>query len=74
MDADGLLARGDRDEVANWHGYGAEVLAVADGVVAATRDDLTESRTLSGRPRPPLEESEGNFIVLDLGDGRYAFY
>lgn len=74
LDSAGLVARGDRDVVANWHGYGAEVLAVADGVVAATRDHLPESGTLSGRPRVPLEESEGNFIVLDLGDGRYAFY
>lgn len=74
LDSAGLVARGDRDEVANWHGYGAEVLAVADGVIAATRDHLPESRTLSGRPRVPLEESEGNSIVLDLGDGRFAFY
>lgn len=74
LDSAGRVARGDRDEVANWYGYGAEVLAVADGVIAATRDHLPESRTLSGRPRVPLEESEGNSIVLDLGDGRYAFY
>lgn len=74
MDSAGLLAHGDRDEVVNWYGYGAEVLAVADGIVAATRNHLAESATVSGRPRVPLEESQGNFIVLALGDGRYAFY
>ncbi len=74
MNPDGLLTRGDRDRVENWYGYGAEVLAVADGVVEATRVHLRESATLSDRPRTSLDESDGNFIVLNLEDGRYAFY
>ncbi|MGH7482452.1 MAG: M23 family metallopeptidase [Longimicrobiales bacterium] len=74
LDAEGHLARGDDDVVANWHGYEADVLAVADGIVAATRDDVPESATFSDRLKHPPEEAEGNFISLDLGDGRYAFY
>lgn len=74
LDAEGRLARSERDRVADWYGYGAEVLAVADAVVVATRDDVPESPTISGYTRPSLRDATGNYIALDIGDGRYAFY
>lgn len=74
LDDDGRRARGDKDRIANWHGYGAEVLAVADGVVAAARDDVAESPTLSEHPRHPLTDATGNYVALEIGDGRYVFY
>ncbi|MGH9382189.1 MAG: M23 family metallopeptidase [Thermoanaerobaculia bacterium] len=74
LDADGRRADGDQDQVANWYGYGADVLAVADGVVVAARDDVAESATLSDHPRHPLEDATGNYVTLDLGGGRYAAY
>lgn len=74
LDAGGQQADGDPDVVANWYGDGAEVLAVADAVVAAVRDDVAESETLSGHPDHPLEDATGNYVVLDLGGERYAFY
>src|SRR5690606_16434230 len=74
LDADGRHAQGDPEIVANWHAYGTEVLAVADAVVAAVRDDVEESETLSAHPDLPLEDGSGNYVVLDLGGNRYAFY
>lgn len=74
LDPEGRRARGNDDEVRNWHGYAADVLAVGDGVVAATRDDVPESPTLSGHPSHPLEDATGNYVALDLGHGRIAFY
>jgi len=74
VDAGGRVARGDRDRVENWLGYGAEVLAVADAKVVAVRDDFPESATMSAHRNPPPEEATGNYIVLDIGNGRYAFY
>lgn len=74
LDADGRRADGDQDEVANWYGYGVDVLAVADGVVVAARDDVAESATLSDHPQHPLEDATGNYVTLDLGGGRYAAY
>lgn len=71
VDAQGHLARGDKDVVKHWYGYGASVLAVADGVIVATRANMPESATMSGA-HP--ETDAGNYIVLDLGQGRYAFY
>lgn len=74
VDEDGKVARGDDSKVANWYGYGAEVLAVADSIVADTRDGVPESPSLAGAPANTLENASGNYVVLDLGQGRYAFY
>lgn len=71
VDRDGHFARGDNDKVSNWYDYGADVLAVADGVVAGLRADLPESATLSGA-NPKTDA--GNYIALDIGNGRYALY
>lgn len=55
---------------ANWNGAGSEVLAVADGTVAGARDDTPDAT-----PKPvPLEHASGNYVALDLGGGRIAFY
>jgi murein DD-endopeptidase len=76
LENDGTGAREDKSQVANWHGYGAEVLAVADGVVAEASDDIVEAPSPSSGSRAPipLENVSGNFVCLDLGGGRYAFY
>ncbi|MBM0105943.1 M23 family metallopeptidase [Steroidobacter sp. S1-65] len=72
---DATRARGDVNSIRNWHGYGAEVLAVADGVIAEAVDDMTEGATLSEATGPlALENASGNYVTLDLGGGRYAFY
>jgi murein DD-endopeptidase len=74
LDNDGHKARGDDDRVDTWYGHGADVLAVADGVIAATRDDVAESASIAGHPRNALEDATGNYVALDLGHGRFAFY
>ena len=72
---DASRARGDVAKIGNWHGYGAEVLAVADSVVADAADDMTEAPELGTSSGPlPLENHSGNYVTLDLGGGRYAFY
>jgi hypothetical protein len=74
VDAEGRTARGDADQVANWYGYGADVLAVADAVVVEAFDDLPESATLSGYRYDPRDAAAGAYVTLDLGDGSYIFY
>lgn len=71
---DGHHAHGDDANISNWLGYGSEVLAVADATVAAAVDDLTESPTISENGPVALENVSGNYVTLDLGGGRYAFY
>jgi murein DD-endopeptidase len=74
IDEEGRFAAGDLDRTASWLGYGAEVLAAADGVVAATRDDLGESDTVSGHPEHSLTDAAGNYVSIDVGNGRFVFY
>lgn len=72
---DATRARGDSASIVNWHGYGAEVLAVADGTIIDAADDMTEGATLSAATGPlALENASGNYVTLDLGGQRYAFY
>lgn len=74
LDAQGRTAAGDADLVGNAYGYGAEVLAVADATVAAVRDDVAETARVSEHGKQALGDATGNYLALDLGDGRYAFY
>jgi murein DD-endopeptidase MepM/ murein hydrolase activator NlpD len=65
---DGLGYRGDPERAASWHGYGEPVLAPADGTVVGVLD---------GRPDDPVgaigqTPGQGNHIVLEIGDRRYA--
>jgi murein DD-endopeptidase MepM/ murein hydrolase activator NlpD len=61
----------DRKADAN-RGRGAEVLAVADATVVGVRDGIAEPT--GERPRVTLDGASGNYLALDLGDGRFAFY
>jgi murein DD-endopeptidase MepM/ murein hydrolase activator NlpD len=76
MGADGLVFRGDPAKNANWSAYGAEVLAVADAVVADVKDGVPENDPTSDKKAVPinLETVGGNYVILDLGGGYYAFY
>lgn len=53
--------------------FGADVLAVAEGTVIATRDDVPDPDRRGPGP-VPLADATGNFVALDLGDGGTAFY
>ena len=72
----GGYARGDGATPAQWYGYAAQVLAVADAVVASTGQGIAEAGTLAegAAHKVPLESAAGNYVALALGDGRYAFY
>jgi Peptidase family M23 len=54
--------------------FGKNVMAVADGTVVATRNDLPEQTPGSYPSGIPLDEADGNFVVLDIGGGFYVNY
>jgi murein DD-endopeptidase len=65
----------DRTRLTNWAGYDAKVLAVAAARVVEVKDDVVEDTPISDSPAPmALENASGNYIALDLGGGRHAFY
>lgn len=74
LDAHGRSAPEGATRLDEFHGYDAEVLAVADATVAAVRDDMAEAETLDAIPAVSIGDASGNYVSLDLGDGRYAFY
>ncbi|MFZ1789820.1 MAG: M23 family metallopeptidase [Saprospiraceae bacterium] len=74
IDSTGKYVIGDENVVANFLGYGANVLAVADGVVASVRSDFSESATLSEHPDYFAEDATGNYISLKIGNQQFAFY
>lgn len=71
----GSIASGDQARVANWHGYGADVLAVADGTITAAKDDMPSPERLDESQGPmALEAASGNYVTLQIAEGRYVFY
>jgi murein DD-endopeptidase MepM/ murein hydrolase activator NlpD len=69
------------DDITNdiFYGYGAEVLAVAEGTVAFIKDGIPENvPQASGEIKPAVtltrETNPGNWIAIDIGSNRYAFY
>jgi murein DD-endopeptidase len=72
----GLPFQGDPRKNESWFGYGQEVLAVADGVIASVQDGIKENVPLSPEMAVAIDVNTagGNYAILDLGDGRYAFF
>jgi murein DD-endopeptidase MepM/ murein hydrolase activator NlpD len=73
---DGRTSKGDPSKNASYRAYGADVLAVADAVVQETHDKIPENVPDPIARAVPItpETLGGNFVLLDLGDGAYAFY
>ncbi|MGB0135239.1 M23 family metallopeptidase [Dokdonella sp.] len=76
LNAQGEFVHGDAADVRNFVGYSANVLAVADGTVVSVLDELDDQvpGTLPDPTTITLGTVDGNHVVLDLGNGRYAFY
>jgi murein DD-endopeptidase MepM/ murein hydrolase activator NlpD len=76
VDANGRTFAGDARDNKAYHAYGADVLAVADAAVVATKDGIPENVPgLTSRAVPiTMETVGGNYVVLDLGGGTFAFY
>lgn len=72
----GLTYHGDESKNTSYICYGTDVHAVADGKVIAIRNNIPEnvphSRALAVSITP--ETVGGNYVILDVGFGRYALY
>jgi murein DD-endopeptidase len=66
----GALIRNLSPRPPDMNGFGSDVLAVADGTIAAALDDTPDDL-----PQPVAPEiASGNYVSIDLGEGRFAFY
>ena len=82
IDPDGnMLPNPSPDDITNnmFYGYGSEVLAVGDGTIVFVKDGIPENvPQASGEIKPAVEltreTNAGNWLALELGRERYAFY
>lgn len=74
LDSSGRFAKGSQDSIKNWYGYGADVLAVENGIIAATVDTFKESQTLSAHPAYDSSRATGNYIAIKIAPNIFAFY
>lgn len=75
LDAEGRVFDGAIDDLSSYAYEGAEVLAVADATVVSVTSDR-EEQIPGANPAGglTLDEYGGNYVVLDIGGGNYAFY
>jgi hypothetical protein len=76
MDKAEHMVNGNPSDVHSYPGYGAEVIAVADGKVVSSMNEFDDQvpGTLPDPKTITLENLDGNHVVMDLGYGVYAFY
>jgi len=74
LDEEGRVYRGSATDVASYNIYGKDVLAVADATVTSVINNLPNEVPGKMPTNIPIEQADGNSIVLDLGAGRYALY
>jgi hypothetical protein len=74
VDDDRTIFRGEANDVHSYHIYGAPILAVADRTVVASRYDLLDQLPGKLPDGLPLDEADGNFVILDIGHEAYALY
>jgi peptidase M23-like protein len=74
IDDQGRIFRGDPKDPRSYRIYGERVLAVADAIVVASRNDLPDQVPGKLPDGLPIDEADGNFAILDIGGGAYALY
>lgn len=71
---DGRIYIGERTDPTSYAIYGRPVYAVADSTVASTITGLPDQVPGAFPTNIPIEEADGNSIVLRLGPNRYVLY
>src|SRR5262245_6130126 len=74
IDAENRVVKGDTKTLSNYVIYGREVLAVADGTVVSSRNDLAEQVPGALPQGIAIDQVDGNFVVLDIGAGNYVLF
>lgn len=76
LDEAGRLVHGDPSDVHSYPCYGDDLLAVADGSVVSTLNTLDDQipGTLPDPKTITVQNVDGNHVVIDLGNGFFAFY
>ena len=65
---EGRSYQDDPQRAASWYGFGEPLLAPADGTIVSVADSHPDEPVGAIGQTPP----DGNHLILDIGDGRYA--
>jgi murein DD-endopeptidase MepM/ murein hydrolase activator NlpD len=73
---DGKTYKGDPSDNKNYRAYGTEIHAVADGVVTQVGDGIPQNTPGAKSLAVPitLETVGGNHVIMEIGNGLFAFY
>ena len=76
MYPDGKTYKGDPSDNKNYRAYGTEIHAVADGVVTQVGDGIPQNTPGAKSLAVPitLETIGGNHVIMEIGNGLFAFY
>jgi hypothetical protein len=74
LDEENRIFVGDRASPASYVIYGAPAYAVANARVVEAVDGLPDSPVGALPPSATIDTADGNHVILDLGDGRFALY
>lgn len=74
LNGDNRIFVGDPLDVNSYFCYGQKALAVADANVITVLDGLNDQIPGALPSDITLKEADGNHVVLDLGNGRFALY
>jgi hypothetical protein len=74
LDAQGRIYAGPQEKLESYTIFGKPVVAVADAVVTSVTDGLPEQTPGKYPTNIPLDEADGNSVILDLGEQHYALY
>ena len=70
----GQAAAGNASLARNYYGFGKEIYAVADGTVMEAGDGLPDIETIYSAPPSTIETLAGNYVIVDIGNTKYACY
>jgi hypothetical protein len=74
FDAQGRAFTGDLKVLTNWHYYGAEIVSATPGRVVEVVSNLPDQVPGQLPADITLETADGNHVIVDIGQGRYALY
>jgi hypothetical protein len=68
------LVDGPYGDLASWPFFGDKIRSVARGEVVKVQDGLPEQVPGALPPDATVQTAGGNYVVVDIGEGRFAFY
>ena len=69
-----MLIAGPMEKLSSYAYFGDEIYSVADGTVVGTADGLQEQVPGKLPADATIHMAAGNHVVVDIGEGRFAFY